>query len=193
MTRRGQEDHNYRRAKQDGYAARSVYKLQELDSRYHFLRAGLKVLDLGCHPGSWLQYCAQRVGAGGFVEGVDLQPLKVELVPQARFLRADILALDAGCLSFEHYDLVISDAAPRTTGVPHADGARSAELTAKALSLACDLLTPGGNFAGKIYWSQEGQELLRAMKKFFSKTKAHKPAGSQAASRETYLIGLNFK
>ena len=195
MARRGQEDFNYHRAKQEGFAARSVYKLQELDKRYHLLKNGLYVLDLGCHPGSWLQYAAAKVGNQGRVVGVDIQSLNLTLPSQVQFIEADLcqIAVDRLRLPEAPYDLALSDVAPRTTGVAYADAARSAELTGRALDLACQLLKPRGNFVGKIFWGPEAEALLWRFKKMFNQAKAHKPAASQAASRETYLVGLEFK
>jgi 23S rRNA (uridine2552-2'-O)-methyltransferase len=195
MTHRGQEDHHYRRAKQEGYAARSVYKLEELDRRYHLLAPGFYVLDLGCHPGSWLQYCAARVGPGGRVLGVDLQPVDLALPPQVRIRQADIFTLNRDDLAWpgRNYDIVISDMAPRTTGLAHTDAARSAELAIAALNLACALLKTGGNFVVKVFWSQEAAELLKKMKTLFVRAKASKPSASAPASRETYLLGLEAR
>jgi 23S rRNA (uridine2552-2'-O)-methyltransferase len=195
MARQGQEDHHYRRAKQEGFAARSVYKLAELDRRYGLLRSGFHVLDLGCHPGSWLQYCAERVGRAGRVLGVDIQPVTLSLPPQAQVKQADVLTLNGEELRLwgRNYDIVISDMAPRTTGLAHTDAARSAELAAAALDLALVLLKAQGNFVVKIFWSPEAAELLKMMKTLFVRAKASKPAASAAVSRETYLLGLGRK
>lgn len=175
--------------------ARSVYKLKELDTRYKLLKNGLKVLDLGCHPGSWLQYVANKVGKNGQVVGVDIQPLALALPEQVTFIEADLLTITPAELNTAGpaYDLVISDAAPRTTGVAHADAARSAELTGAAYALALALLKPGGNFVAKIFWSQEAAELMLQMKKAFKQAKTHKPAASTTASRETFLVGLGLQ
>ena len=175
--------------------ARSVYKLQELDQRYKLLRPGLKVLDLGCHPGSWLQYCAGKVGTNGLVVGVDIQPLALALPARVNFIQADLLAVNADELrqAAREYDIVISDVAPRTTGVAHADAMRSVELTGKALKLAQALLKAGGNFVAKVFWSAEAAELMQDMKISFTQAKTSKPAASASVSRETYLVGLGLK
>ncbi len=195
MARRGQEDSNYRRAKEEGYAARSVYKLKELDARYNLLKSGYKVLDLGCHPGSWLQFTAAKVGARGQVVGVDIQPLQLSLPAWATFIEADLYQITPEILRLpgQTYDLVLSDAAPRTTGVAHADALKSAELTGIALEMACSLLKPGGNMAAKVFWSADAAELMKRMKNFFNQAKAHKPAASTTSSREIYLVGLGLR
>lgn len=195
MTRPGQLDARYRRAKQEGFAARSVYKLQEMDRRYQLFRPGLRVLDLGAHPGSWSQFAAERVGRGGLVLGVDLQEPGVALGANGRWLVADLMALTAAQLRVQApaFDLVLSDAAPRTTGVAHADAAASLELTQRALDLALELLAPGGSFLAKVYFGPGVEDLIRQVKAAFSLGKAHKPEASRAASREIYLLGRGLK
>ena len=175
--------------------ARSVYKLEELDKRYSLLKLGMRVLDLGCHPGSWLQYCAKKVGASGYLLGVDIQPIELALPGQVKVMEADLLQLNAMELNIDvpEYDIVISDVAPRTTGVAHADAARSAELTAKGLSLAGELLKTNGSFVAKVFWSEDAAGILKDMKQMFTQAKTSKPTASTSASRETYLVGLGRK
>ncbi len=190
MNRRGQPDSYYQKAKQEGFAARSVYKLKEMDQRYRLLRGGSRVLDLGSHPGSWLQYAAARVGPNGLVVGVDRQPLPVALPGNARFLEADLLALPVEAVApYAPFDLVMSDAAPRTTGVSHADVAGTLALAEKALDLAEALLKPGGAFVAKVFMGPGVEELLARLRRGFAPAKAHKPTASRAQSREIYLFG----
>lgn len=195
MTRRGQTDAHYRRAKQEGFAARSVYKLAEMDKRYQLLRPGQRVLDLGAHPGSWLQYACDKVGPGGLAVGVDIQPLAISLPGWGRFLQADLMAVSAGDLRAfaPAYDVVLSDVAPRTTGVMHADMARSHELTARAVELALELLKPGGSLVAKVYFGPEVEELIRRVKAAFSLGKAHKPEASRTQSKEIFIVGRGLK
>ena len=195
MTQRAQVDARYHRAKREGYAARSVYKLEEMDRRYQLLKAGQRVLDLGAHPGSWLQYAARRVGPRGLVVGVDIQPPGVDLPAWARYVQADILTLAAGELRAYApcYDLVLSDVAPRTTGVMHADLAASHELTARALELALELLRPGGSLVAKTYFGPQTEDLIRRVKAAFKLGKAHKPEASRAASKEIFILGRDLK
>ncbi|MFZ5585987.1 MAG: SAM-dependent methyltransferase [Thermodesulfobacteriota bacterium] len=195
MSRPGQLDARYHRAKQEGFAARSIYKLEEIDRRYQLFRPGQKVLDLGAHPGSWLQFACARVGAGGLVVGVDLQPAGVELPRQARWRVADLMALTPEDLReyAPAFDLVLSDAAPRTTGVAHADMAASLALTGRALDLALALLKPGGSFVTKVYFGPGVEELIRRVKAAFALGKAHKPEASRAVSKEIYLLGRGRK
>ncbi len=194
MARRGQEDAFYHKAKKEGYAARSVYKLQEIDRRYRLLRRGQKVLDLGCHPGSWLQYAARRVGAGGLVVGVDLRPPTVELPAQARFLQGDLLEMGPEELGEGAvFDLVLSDAAPKTTGVKGADVARSLELTTAAVELGLAVLRPGGALVAKVFYGKDVDQLIHRIKRAFQMGKAYKPQVTTAGSKEIYLVGRGFK
>ena len=195
MTRPGQLDARYHRAKQEGFAARSIYKLEEIDRRYQLFRPGQKVLDLGAHPGSWLQFACGRVGASGLVVGVDLREAGVELPRQARWRVADLMAIAPEDLReyAPAYDLVLSDAAPRTTGVAHADMAASLALTGRALDLALALVKPGGAFVAKVYFGPGVEELIRRVKAAFALGKAHKPEASRAASKEIYLLGRGYR
>jgi 23S rRNA (uridine2552-2'-O)-methyltransferase len=197
MTRPGHPDALYRRAKSQGYAARSVYKLQEMDRRYRLLRPGQAVLDLGCHPGSWLQFAAQKVGKKGRLVGVDLQPPGVALPPGVGFIQADVLQLTPDGLrersGIEAFDLVLSDVAPRTTGVRDRDAAASLELTQAALELALALLKPAGSFLAKVYFGPGVDALIRRVKRAFKLGKGHKPDASRSASREIYILGRGLK
>ncbi|CAO0823655.1 Ribosomal RNA large subunit methyltransferase E [Desulfarculales bacterium] len=195
MIRQGQADARYHRAKREGFAARSVYKLEEMDRRYQLLKTGQKVLDLGAHPGSWLQYACQRVGPTGLVVGVDIQEAGVELPAWACYVQAVLQTLTPQDLRAfaPAYDLVLSDVAPRTTGIMHADMASSFELTAKALNLALALLKPGGSLVAKVYFGPQVEELIQRVKAAFTLGKAHKPEASRAASKEIYLLGRGLK
>ncbi len=191
MTRRGRPDPYYQRAKREGYAARAVYKLAEMDRRYRLMRRGQRVLDLGCHPGSWLQYAAERVGPSGLVVGVDRRPPTVALPPWVRFREADLMSLSAAELRefAPAFDLVLSDAAPATTGVRAADAEASLALAGAALDLALALLPPGGSFLAKVYQGPGMDDLVRRVKGSFEMGKGHKPPASRSQSREMYLLG----
>jgi len=195
MARRGQEDAYYHRAKKEGYVARSVYKLQEIDRRYKLFRRGQKVLDLGCHPGSWLQFAAQKVGPGGLVVGVDLQPPRFELPRQARFVQGDLLSLEPEALKefAPAYDLALSDAAPKTTGVKGSDVIRSLELTSAAVELGLALLKPGGALVAKVFYGKDVDQLIHRVKRAFKMGKAYKPQVTTAGSKEIYLLGRDYK
>lgn len=184
-------DHYFHKAKRDGFAARSVYKLEELDQRHKLLRPGQRVLDLGCAPGSWLQYVAGRVGPTGVALGVDLQALTVALPPQASTMQADVFELDPAALLPEGrlFDLVLSDMAPRTSGIKSADAARSAQLVLRALELAQRALRPGGTLLVKVFQGAELPQLRAAFQAEFAKVSIAKPKATRSESVEVYLLG----
>lgn len=189
-SRQGRHDVFYQRAKRERFAARSVYKLQEIDERYHLLRPGARVLDLGCRPGSWLQYAAQRVGPGGVLVGLDREPLAI--VVGARVLVGDVFTVTPEELrgQLAAFDVVLSDMAPDTTGVRHLDQARCEALFERALDLAAVLLGAGGHFVGKLFQGPEWNPLLLRCRALFGEVRAVKPAGSRKDSIEQYLVGL---
>ena len=193
MPRPGIPDPFRTRARAEGYVARAVYKLKEIDEKYRLCREGMRVLDLGCSPGSWLQYLAARVGRQGLVLGVDAAPLAIPAVPPLYFLQSEVESLDLESLAAisPGFDLVVSDLAPNTTGVREVDQRRSLELAQQALKLARRFLRPGGHFLVKLFAGPDLPELATAIKKEFRTFRQVKPAGSRAASRELYLLGLH--
>src|SRR5262245_9718259 len=132
-------DHFFKKAKSENYAARSVYKLEEIQKKHRLLRAGDTILDLGASPGSWSQYASKVIGQGGRLIGIDLKPVNLSL-PNAEFLEADALKFDFDAFlaerGLERFDVVISDMAPSTTGIKFTDQARSTELCEMALTVA---------------------------------------------------------
>jgi 23S rRNA (uridine2552-2'-O)-methyltransferase len=191
--RKQRHDAFFRRARTEGFAARAVYKLEEIDQALGLLRAGARVLDLGCRPGSWLQYARAAVGARGAVVGIDRQPLPAP-VPGTRVLVADLFATtDPELLGdLSAFDVVLSDMAPDTTGIRATDQARSAALFEEALGRAERLLAPGGSLVGKIFQGPDVTSLRRRMAQRFELVKLWKPRGSRAASPEVYLVGKGF-
>ena len=190
---RHRHDAFFRKARGAGFAARSVYKLEEIDRKLRLLRAGDRVLDLGCRPGSWLQYARKAVGEGGAVVGIDRDPLP-QPIPGARVLRADLMTVtDADLLGeLKAFDVVLSDMAPNTTGIRATDQARSAALVEEALARAERLLAPGGAFVAKIFQGPDVEAIRKRMAARFSDVRTLKPAGSRAESAEIYLAGKGF-
>ncbi len=180
-----------REAREAGFAARSVFKLEEIDRRTQLLRRGDKVLDLGACPGSWSQYALRRIGAGGLLVAVDLQEIGVAL-PGATVIRGDAFELDVGDLpeGVPPFDVVLSDMAPRTTGVAFTDHVRSVELCDRALALADRWLRPGGHFVCKVFTGEDEPALRKRIQERFSKLRTIKPKGTRTQSKETFLIGL---
>jgi 23S rRNA (uridine2552-2'-O)-methyltransferase len=195
MTAWQPQDHYFRRAKKEGFLARSVYKLEEVDRRVRLLKPGQRVLDLGCHPGSWLQYCARAVGKRGLVVGVDTRRVSIELPPHVHFIQADVFELlpaDVYPISDE-FDVVLSDLAPATTGISSVDSTRSFALFQRALALADDLLVPGASFLSKIFQGSGFDEMVRELKSRFGKVKVIKPRATRSQSKEIYLLAMDKK
>lgn len=183
----------FKKARDQGFVARAVFKLEDLDKKLGLLRPGGRVLDLGCRPGSWLQYAAQRVGAKGRLVGIDRLPMPAD-IPGARIVIADlydttdeVLVGDLGA-----FDVVLSDMAPDTTGIRSADQARSAALVEEALARAERLLAPGGAFVAKVFQSPEVEVIRKRMEKLFAVVRLVKPEASRKISTELYLAGIGF-
>ncbi|HKP56929.1 MAG TPA: RlmE family RNA methyltransferase [Polyangiales bacterium] len=188
------QDHFGYKAKREGYPARSVYKLEEIDKRLKLLRRGQRVLDLGAAPGSWTMYAAERVGREGKVLGIDLNEARVALPPQASFRALDVfgadLATELGPGSFE---VVLSDMAPHTSGQRHRDQFHSYELYMRALEIARAVLVPGGNFVGKIFQGPELEQARAATREAFSSVRTLKPEASRSESFEIFLAGIGAR
>lgn len=190
-------DHYFKKAKQDNYPARSIYKLQEIDKRFSLFRPGQTVLDLGAAPGSWTLWAAKKVGAKGCVLGIDLQDTDTVFADNTTFLVADAFEqgpeLAAELDRLAPFDLVISDMAPKTTGVKFTDQARSLELCERALEVARERLRPGGHFVVKIFEGPEVKGYTDSLRPLFGKVKTVKPKSSRAESKEMFIVGLGFR
>ena len=189
------EDHYSRRAKKELFPARSVFKLQEIQSKHHLIKKGDKVLDLGCAPGSWLLYAANLTGNKGLVVGIDLKPISEKVPPHVRIYNGDILTLDDRFFETlgKDFNVVVSDMSPATTGNKHVDSARSYNLCQAALSIAQTLLIPGGSFVCKIFQGEDFKEFSDSVRSVFKSHKIFKPQASRKASKEIYIIGLGKK
>ena len=177
-------------AKKAGFPARSVFKLEEIDRRVGLLRQGMRVLDLGAAPGSWALYAARKIGQGGRLLAVDLQPLAQALPPNAQFVQADAFALDDATLGAAGpYDVVMSDMAPSTTGVRFADQTRSFELFMQALAVAERALKPNGTFVGKIFMGEDLPVARKRVRELFSKERIIRPETTRSSSYEIFIVG----
>ncbi|PSQ46330.1 23S rRNA (uridine(2552)-2'-O)-methyltransferase [Halobacteriales archaeon SW_7_65_23] len=195
-------DHYYNKAKQQGYRARSAYKLQQLDDATGLLGEGNTVVDLGAAPGSWMQVAAERVGDRGTVAGVDRQRIDpLEGVPaQVEYVRGDITeddtkdaireAVGAG-EGDQPVDVVVSDIAPNMTGEYELDHARSVYLAREALSVALDLLGTGGDFAVKVFDGRDLADLEADVEGEFEYVRQLRPDASRESSSELYLVAKN--
>lgn len=181
------------RAKEEGYSARSVYKLSEMDKRFKILRRGQRVVDLGCAPGSWSEYAIERVTPGGAVVGIDLTPVSI---PGGTFLVRsifDITAEELATLLGGKPQVVLSDMAPLTTGARDADHWAQIEIARGAFDVAVDLLAPGGHFVIKIFDGPDAKALELDIRKRFTEFKRAKPEAVRQNSREFYMVALGFK
>lgn len=188
-------DHYSQKARQEGFPARSVYKLEEIDQKHKLFRPGQKVLDLGCAPGSWSLFAAGRVGSGGRVIALDLDPPSSSFPPHVTILKANLLEDEMNELVWETapFDLVLSDMAPRTMGRREVDQARSLELSEMAWSWAEKLLKPGGHFLFKIFQSQDADDFILTIKPRFEKINRLKPRATRSQSLETFVLAKGFK
>ncbi|MGZ3768128.1 MAG: RlmE family RNA methyltransferase [Bdellovibrio sp.] len=191
------KDHYFKKAKQENFAARSVFKLEEIDKKFKLFRPGQTVLDLGSSPGSWSQYASRMVGEKGRVLGVDLSPMTVSL-KNAVFIQADLRDLNLEDIFKEHgfvppFDLVLSDMAPKTTGIRMTDQARSMELCELALDVARRFLKKDGHFVCKLFHSDDFTKLRDEIKKSFHKFEAVKPDSTRKISKEIFLVGISKK
>jgi 23S rRNA (uridine2552-2'-O)-methyltransferase len=189
------KDHYFHKAKRDGYAARSAYKLEEIDKKNRLLRKGNLVLDLGCSPGSWLQYAAGKVGEKGQVLGVDLQAVKLSLPKNVKVLQADIFEMTVKDLEINGgmVDVILSDMAPKTIGIRDTDAQRSFALNQQVLELSCDLLRHNGNLLVKAFQGAPLEKLRREFSNSFAQIKLCKPKSSRSESVEIFLLGLSKK
>lgn len=186
--RAARHDPAYLRAKRENFAARAIFKLEEIDQRFRLLRQGGRVLDLGCWPGSWMQYVANKVGDGGLVHGIDLRPVTVALPGFVHHEVADVFTWNPRALG-DRIDVVLSDMAPHTTGDRVSDKFRSEELCARALEIARMALRPGGHLVAKVFQGGGFGELLRQWKSAFQEAKPFHAKDTRATSSEQYLIG----
>lgn len=185
-------DHLTQRAKSEGYPARSVYKLQEIQQKFRIMKPGDTVLDLGCSPGSWLLYASRQVGKGGQVLGIDLKPVETKLPANALAVEDDILDMQGAAFLDQATGcrVVISDMAPPTTGRKDVDAIRSFELCRMALDVARQLLAENGNFVCKIFQGNEFKQLENDVRKSFRDCRIFKPESCRKQSKEIYIIGI---
>lgn len=189
----------HRQAKKEGYRARSAYKLQEILDRFHIVRRGDAVADLGCAPGGWSQVLAEAVGPEGFVVGVDLQ--RVKSVAGVRFIKGDITNPDTHArlaavlkeAGRELLDAVVSDMAPDMSGAYDLDQARSVHLAEMALAFGARHLRPGGNFCCKVFEGLDFPALRDEVRARFHNVQQIHPTASRRSSSEIYLVAKGFR
>jgi 23S rRNA (uridine2552-2'-O)-methyltransferase len=194
MKRNEWEDHYTRLARKEHWPARSVYKLQEIDRRFRIFRKAQQVLDLGCYPGSWSQYVLKKIGPNGRVVGLDLQVPEGISAAVFRFVQTDVLEVDPRRLRHEigPVDVVISDLAPKTSGVKSVDAARSMALVRKASEIAFCLIPAGGHFLCKVFEGEDLKGFCTEISRRFKNVRLFRAGATRKGSREIYLIGQDF-
>jgi 23S rRNA (uridine2552-2'-O)-methyltransferase len=185
-------------ARRDGLRSRAAYKLIEIDDKYHFLKAGIAVIDLGAAPGGWSQIAARRVGAAdgrGKVVAIDL--LEMPEIPGVSFAQLDFLGEHAPNRILEmiggRADVVLSDMAANTTGHRKTDQLRILGLVEGAAAFAADVLNPGGTFVAKVFQSGADAALMTELKRDYSSVRHVKPASSRSDSSERYVLAMGFR
>jgi 23S rRNA (uridine2552-2'-O)-methyltransferase len=202
----GKPDYWSLKAQKEGYPARSVYKLEEMGEKFGLLRPlgngkALRVLDLGAAPGSWSLYILRKLGSRCLLTAMDLSPLSRQYDKglfdgeNCRFIQGDMTAAEIreAILAQGPFNLVISDAAPATTGNRSVDVLRSLALAEAALGYAEAALASGGSFVTKVFQSGDSASLLRRIRELFDAGKSFKPQACRGESFETYYLGLGKK
>ncbi|MGI6439516.1 MAG: RlmE family RNA methyltransferase [Sphaerochaetaceae bacterium] len=199
MAKRTREsaDHYTLKAKKEGYPARSVYKLEEIQQKNSIIKPGDTILDVGASPGSWSLYTHNKLIKGkGVIVAVDLKPLELDAIPSTIIsYTGDAFSKEIREKLISHgpYDAIISDAAPSTTGNKSVDSSRSEYLAEQVIALAEEHLKSGGNLVVKLFQGGGEQQLIRTLREMFTKAKVLKPKASRSDSFEIFLIGLGKK
>lgn len=188
-------DKYFKRAKEEGYRARSVFKLEGIQQRFKLLKPGMKVLDLGAAPGSFLQYISQEIGPKGLAVGIDLQVIEDLGLSNVMTYQGDIFEEELYKkviqeAKISQFEFITSDLAPKTTGIPFVDGNASLELNLQVLEVAKTYLKKGGGVVMKILSGFNEGSLIGQTRKIFKQVKKYRPEAIRKSSHESYVIGL---
>ncbi len=185
------------RAQKEGYAARSAYKLIDIDRRFHVFKKGDLVLDLGCAPGSWIQVIAKKIGPEGFIVGVDLEQLKIKKPLNLSFIKKDVydpdLIIKIRETANNKFDVILSDLSPKTTGQKDVDQWKSHELALRVLDIIKIELKKRGKAVVKIFEGPDTPEIIKLCKEIFNSVSLIKPEASTKGSKEAYIIVVDKK
>ena len=190
------DDQYVKMARQQGLRSRAAFKLTELDDKYHLLRKGMTVVDLGSAPGSWTQVVQRALKGHGQVIALDILPMdSLEAVTfiQGDFTEDEPLALLEKALNGQNVDLVLSDMAPNMSGMGAVDQPRAMYLAELALAFAEGHLEPGGNFVVKVFHGEGFDSFVKQTRSLFEKVQVRKPTASRPRSREVYILGQRRK
>ncbi|MEM2970831.1 MAG: RlmE family RNA methyltransferase [Candidatus Bathyarchaeia archaeon] len=190
-------DYYYKKAKEEKYRSRAAYKLFEAVKKYHFIKKGDVVVDLGAAPGGWVQAAREVVGSEGFVLGVDLKPIAPFPQENVRTIIGDITEQETTTqimvLLPRKADVIISDASPNISGIWEIDHARQIDLAQQALKIALETLKPSGNFFVKVFQGDMLNDFIEKMRMHFEIVRVVKPKASRAKSSEIFILGMHLK
>jgi len=189
------QDRYFKKAKEQGFRARSAFKLEEMQARLHIIRSGDRVLDLGAAPGSFMQLISKIVGEKGLVIGVDLKPISDIKLGNTKSYEGDIFdeKIYTKILTennLKNFDVITSDLAPSTTGIKSLDAGRSFQLNEQVLKVAEKYLKKGGNVLLKAFPGADHNELMHLVKQNYQGVKVFKPEAVRSTSREVYIVGI---
>lgn len=189
------DDEYVKKAQQEGYRSRAVYKLKEIQEKDHIIQPSFKIVDLGAAPGGWSQYAAQLIGKNGRIVASDILPMDplafVEFV-QGDFREESVLNELLHLLGDDKAHLVISDMAPNMSGMDTVDQPRAMYLCELALDMALKVLRPQGTFLVKLFQGEGSEAFLREVRSHFKTVKIRKPSASRPRSREVYVLAQGF-
>ena len=184
------------KAKKEGYPARSVYKLMEIDKKFGLVKPGARILDIGAAPGSWSLWVLQRLAGSGFLAAVDLQGLSIQPAQENfTFIRGDLYDAEvrSRLLAAGPFSLVLSDAAPGTTGSRFVDQCASEGIVEAVIDYAEASLSQGGALVAKIFQGGAEATLIKRLRGSFAMAKGFKPEACRKGSFETYLVATGFR
>lgn len=190
-------DYYYRKAKEEKYRSRAAYKLFQAIEKYHFIKNGDVIVDLGAAPGGWVQAARKIVGSRGFVLGVDLKPIEPFPQSNVRTIIGDTNEQETleQILTMipKKADVVISDVSPNISGIWEVDHARQIDLAQQSLKIALETLRPLGNFFAKVFEGDLLSDFIKKMKRHFEVVRIIKPMASRAKSSEMFVLGMRLK
>jgi 23S rRNA (uridine2552-2'-O)-methyltransferase len=191
-----ESDPYVKRAREEGWRSRAVFKLEEIHKAERILRPGMTVVDLGAAPGGWSQYAARVLGGKGRIVAMDI--LEMPAIPGVEFIQGDfnddaVLSQLLERLAPDKADLVMSDIAPNMMGIADVDHDRSMQLVELALDFAGRTLHPGGDFLAKVFQGRSFQPLLAELRRQFESVKLRKPKASRSRSAEVYVLARGYR
>ena len=195
--RERKNEYYYKKAKEENYRSRAIYKLAQANEKYGFIQRNSVVVDLGAAPGGWIQAARKITGKYGYVLGVDLKPIEPFTQEYIRTIIADFTEpnICEEIMSFlpRKADVLLSDAAPNITGVWEVDHAKQIDLAENAMKIAQCILRPGGNFFVKLFEGELMNDFILSAKGVFEEVKIVKPQASRSKSSEMYLLAMGYK